>query len=68
MSSEETRLAFNLACDIKKLKKVLIKEDDIFDKISEDDIIMVMGNLEEILRILLSKAKNEKINLEEEIN
>ena len=59
--NEETRLVYNLACDIKKLKNTMTIEDDVFDKITEDDMIMIMGNLQEILRILFTRAKNEKI-------
>lgn len=59
--NEETRLVYNLACDIKKLKSIMTVEEDVFNKISEDDIIMIMGNLQEILGILFSRAKSEKI-------
>lgn len=59
-TDEETQLVYNLSCDIKKIKKLMSKED-VVDKIDEDDIIITLGNLKDIFNILLSQARNEKI-------
>ena len=59
MSDKEIDLVYNLAKDVKKMKK-LLQEEENFGDITEDDVLPILGSVEEILRTLLIRASKEK--------
>ena len=59
MSDKEIDLVYNLAKDVKKMKK-LLQEEENFGDITEDNVLPILGSVEEILRTLLIRASKEK--------